>query len=256
MVSVENWLTLMGIAAEAAFLALLVWRRTYRTLPIFFSYIVWGLAGDSAVLLLRTLTHNQNSDVWVVETFIDCLFQYAVLIELAWSILRPVRGLLPKGFLTGLSVLIAAAALAAWPLSTIKNTVGYPWEWLLALHGQRCFAVIRIVFFLVLAGCSQFLRNRMARSGATGCDRSGVLFPGKPCRHHGACTPGLRVALLLRGIGRRDQLPVFTAVLDIQFCAAGDAATRDDTGTGKSSQTDGWDGAPPPRRAKRTGIPS
>lgn len=156
--SSENVLALTGILAEALFLGILMWRRSYKTLPVFFSYIAWGMAGDSAVLILRTLFHNQNPDIWVVATFIDSVFQYAVLIELAWSILRPIQRSLPKGFLPGLSILIAAVAALAWPLCALKGSPGYPWEWLLALHVQRSFAVLRILFFMALAGCSQFLR--------------------------------------------------------------------------------------------------
>ncbi len=153
-----NSLTLAGIAAESAFLAMMMWRRTYKTLPIFFCYIIWGLVSDSAMLILRAVVHNQNPNIWIVEMFIDSLFQYAVLIELAWSILRPLQASLPKGFLVGLSVFIALAAALAWPLCTMKEAPGYTWEWLFALHVQRSFAVLRILFFMALAGCSQFLR--------------------------------------------------------------------------------------------------
>lgn len=155
---IENALALLGIAAEAAFLVFMVRRRTYRLLPVFFSYIVWGVAGDSSVMLLRAIAPARNVDVWVVETFIDSLFQYAVLIELAWSILRPIRGSLPKGFLTGLSLLIAAALAIAWPFCTIKDPAGHPSAWMLALHAQRSFAVMRIVFFVVMSCFSQLLR--------------------------------------------------------------------------------------------------
>jgi hypothetical protein len=157
-VSSENILVLAGILAEALFLGILVWRRSYKSFPIFFSYIAWGLAGDAAILILRTLLHNQNPDIWALETLIDSIFQYAVLIELAWSILRPIRGSLPKGFLPGLSILIAAAAALAWPLCALKDSTGYALGWLFALHVQRSFAVLRILFFMALAGCSQFLR--------------------------------------------------------------------------------------------------
>jgi len=157
-VASENLLALAGIIAEAVFLGILLWRRTFKLLPIFCSYIALGVAGDSVVLIVRTLLHNQNLDFWVAVTLIDSVFQYAVLIELAWSILRPIQGSLPKGFLPGLSILIAAAAALAWPLCALKATPGHAWEWLFALHVQRSFAVLRILFFIALAGCSQFLR--------------------------------------------------------------------------------------------------
>ncbi len=153
-----NVLAIMGIVAQAALIAMFVWKRTYRSLPVFFFYIVSGLAGDSMVLILRTLMHSRSLYPFEIETYIDLLFQYLVLIELAWSILRPIQRLLPKGFLLGISLIIAAAAVLTWPLSGIKEALGFPWQLLIALHAQRSFAILRIAFFLVLACCSQFLR--------------------------------------------------------------------------------------------------
>lgn len=155
---IANLLTVIGIVAQAAFIAVLIWRRIYKSLPVFFFYIVWGVAGDSVILILRTLMHSRNLYPFEIEIYIDSVFQYLVLTELAWSILRPIQRLLPKGFLLGISLLIAAAALLAWPLSGIKETMVYPRHFFLALHAQRSFAFLRILFFLVLACSSHFLR--------------------------------------------------------------------------------------------------
>ncbi len=153
-----NLLVTIGIVAEATFIGVLVWRRIYRSLPVFFFYIVWGVVGDSVVLIERTLMHSKSLCPFEIETYVDSLFQYLVLIELAWAIFRPIQRLLPKGFLLGISLIIAAAALLAWPFSGIDETSLYPRQLLIALHAQRSFAIVRIVFFLVLACSSQFLR--------------------------------------------------------------------------------------------------
>lgn len=155
---IANLLTIIGIVAQAAFIMVLAWRRVYRSLPVFFYYIIWGAAGDSVVLIFRTLMHSRNLCPFEVETYIDSLFQYLVLIELTWSIVRPIQRLLPRGFLVGISLLIAAGLVLAWPLSEIRESLGYPRQLLLALHFQRSFAILRVLFFLVLACCSQFLR--------------------------------------------------------------------------------------------------
>jgi hypothetical protein len=157
-VLIANLLTMIGIVAEAAFIAALVWRRTYRSFPVFFSYIAWSVVGDSTVLMLQTVMHSQSLVPFEIETYVDSLFQYLVLIELAWSILRPMQRSLPKGFLPGISLVIAATAVLAWPLSQIKDTPGFPWQFLIALHAQRTFTMLRILFFLALACSSQFLR--------------------------------------------------------------------------------------------------
>lgn len=152
-----NLLAMLGIVAQAAFIAVLVWRRTYRSLPVFFFYIVCGLAGDSAVTVLRTLMRSRSVFPFEIVTYIDSLFQYLVLTELAWSIFRPIRPSLSKRFLLGISLVIVAAAGVAWPLCGIQETSGFSWQLLLAFHAQRTFAILRILFFLALACCSQFL---------------------------------------------------------------------------------------------------
>lgn len=155
---IANLLGVIGIVTQATVLAILVWRRIPRSFPVFFYYIVWGVAGDSVVLLLRTVMHSQSLLPFEIESYIDSCFQYLVLIELAWSILRPIHRLLPKGFLIGISLIVAAAAMLAWPLCELKEAAKAPHPFLIALHAQRTFAILRILFFLVLACCSQFLR--------------------------------------------------------------------------------------------------
>ena len=151
-------LGVLGIVAEAALVSLLFWRRTSRSFPVFFAYMTWGLLSDSFVMALRLRGSPHNLRAWVIETIIDTLFQYGVLIELAWSILRPIQRSLPKGYLTAISTLIAAAAIVVWPFSTIKEIQPLPKELIFILQFQSAFAVLRILFFMVLAGTSQLLR--------------------------------------------------------------------------------------------------
>lgn len=153
-----NLLALIGIFAQAALIAMLAWRRVYKSLPVFFFYIVWGAAGDTAILVLRTVAHSLSLYPFEIQSYIDSLFQYMVLIELAWSTLRPIRRSLPRGFLLAIGMIIAAGAVLAWPLSGIEETLRYPRHFLLALHALRAFALLRILFFFVLACCSHILQ--------------------------------------------------------------------------------------------------
>ena len=153
-----NLLVIIGIGAQIAVLVALLSRRVHRSLPIFFSYIVWGIAGDSVVLIFRTVAHSDSLYPFEIETYVDSLFQYLVLAELTWSIIRPIKPLRSRGFIASVLIIIAAAALLAWPLSEIKESIAYPRHLLWAFHAQRAFAVLRILFFLFLAGFSQLLR--------------------------------------------------------------------------------------------------
>jgi hypothetical protein len=125
---------------------------------MFTAYLIWGTISDALVIALRYQANSHSLRVWVIQTVLDTLLQYVVLIELAWSIVRPLQRSLPQGFLAGISTLIAAAALVAWPFSATQFATAVPRELLFACQFQRSFAVVRIVFFLLFAASSQLLR--------------------------------------------------------------------------------------------------
>jgi hypothetical protein len=93
----------------------------------------------------------------LAEAIADSALQFAVLIELAWSVLRPMRTSLPRSALLAVAVLIAAAAAAIWPFAGIQGLSSFSTEWRNLVHVQQTASILRILFFLVLAGCSQLL---------------------------------------------------------------------------------------------------
>jgi hypothetical protein len=107
---------------------------------------------------------NAPFGLYEAEMVIDSAMIFAVLVELAWSVLRPVRGSLPKGSWIGIAFLIALAGLLLWPVAGL-TIPGY-----LTQQGrnffrlQQTFAILRVVVFLGMAAFSQLLaigwRNR------------------------------------------------------------------------------------------------
>jgi hypothetical protein len=55
------------------------------------------------------------------------------------------------------AVLIVAAGAAVWPFSGILNLGKFPAVWQNLVHIQQTASFLRVLFFLVLAGCSQLL---------------------------------------------------------------------------------------------------
>ena len=104
---IDRVLLLAGITAEALVVALLAWRRVDRVLPIFCSYLVWGLLSDLAMPVLQAHFSSAYVRCYLVEMSLDSLLQYGVLVELAWSVLRPFHALPQRRVL----VAIALAAL-------------------------------------------------------------------------------------------------------------------------------------------------
>jgi hypothetical protein len=78
-------------------------------------------------------------------------------VELAWSVLRPIRASLSRKTLLVVAVLIVAAGVALWPFSGIRDLGHYPPIWRDLVHLQQTTSFLRVLFFMLLAGCSQLL---------------------------------------------------------------------------------------------------
>jgi hypothetical protein len=136
---------------------LLMYRRAYLRLPIFLTYVVWGAVSDGAMFFLHYRFPKQYLSIYIGELSLDSALQYAVLVELAWSVLRPYRALLPRWTVPGIAIGFLALGAAAWPFSDSRTFATYPGAWHFMAHLQQAITAERIVFFLALAGCSHLL---------------------------------------------------------------------------------------------------
>src|SRR5882762_5123642 len=94
-------------------------RGMYRTLPLFCIYIAWGIVTDVSNFVVLSKFPQVYNWFGLSEIVPDSLLQFGVLIELAWSVLRPSRALLPRGTLIVLIFLVALAGLVIWPLAAM-----------------------------------------------------------------------------------------------------------------------------------------
>jgi hypothetical protein len=88
---------------------------------------------------------------------VDSALEFSVLVELAWSVLRPLRASLSRKALGGVAAIILFAGAAIWPFSGIHELGQYPVAWRNLVHLQQTASILRVLFFLLLAGCSQLL---------------------------------------------------------------------------------------------------
>jgi hypothetical protein len=153
----DNQLWFAGIVAEVAIVALLIYRRVWRTLPVFCILCAWGLISDAGNYVVQKYFPQSYTTVYLIETIVDSALEFSVLVELAWSVLRPIRASLTRKALIVVAVLIVAAGAAVWPFSGILNLGKFPAVWQNLVHIQQTASFLRVLFFLVLAGCSQLL---------------------------------------------------------------------------------------------------
>jgi len=132
-------------------------RQMWRILPFFCVYAVWTLVSDLVGDLILQKFSNAYGIFYFYQTIADSVFQLAVLGELGWSVLRPVRQSLPRGSRAIVYALIALAGLAIWPLAAIAAPQSLIGKTAILFHLQETFSILRVVCFLVLACFSQLL---------------------------------------------------------------------------------------------------
>lgn len=160
----ESVLLAAGITAEALVIALLAWRRVYRRLPVFCAYIVWGLLSDCAMPLLQAHFPSTYVRWYLLEMSLDSVLQYCVLVELGWSVLRPLHAMPPRRVLPAVALGVLLAGVAVWPFTMEPGLAGTRWDYELIIRLSEAFSMLRVVFFLALAVASHWLtvgwRNR------------------------------------------------------------------------------------------------
>jgi len=106
------------------------------------------------------LEHRHAShylQIFIVQVCLDSALQYGLMVELAWSVLRPVRASLPRGTVAGISLLLIAVGAATWPLYSAQSFLAFPPQWHFLACLQQSTAILRILLFLILAAGSHML---------------------------------------------------------------------------------------------------
>lgn len=161
----DTILWLIGLSAEIAVVVLCVRGKLYRVTPVFCSYLAWSLLVDVLFFFLHRYYGQDYFRIYVTEMVLDSAFQFAVLVELGWAVLRPIRSSLPPYSIGILTLLFGIAGAVIWPVAAHMIPSGdLSKSGILYVHSQQTIAVLRVVIFMALAGFSQLLsiswRNR------------------------------------------------------------------------------------------------
>lgn len=155
--ALESIFRFAGFGTEIVLVALVFSKGLYKSFPIFSAYLAWDLF-DNLVLYAVSVRHPASYFyVFLIALAVDSAFELAVLIELAWSVLRPFRSALPRGAIVGVAVLTGALFAVVWPFAHSAAYAHYGPQSRLLLHLEQTIAMMRVLFFLVLAGCSHLL---------------------------------------------------------------------------------------------------
>ena len=153
--------------AEAAVIGLLLYRRMWLTFPVFLVYSAWSLVSNTTLYFLFLRFGGASSSyatAYFADIIVDSVLQFCVLLELGWSILRPLRPAPPRSALVPVAILIVVLGAAIWPFAAFSGEGGLSHKVMGVRHLQQTFSILRVVVLVALAGFSQSLalgwRNR------------------------------------------------------------------------------------------------
>lgn len=152
-------LLLVGIPViDAILIGVLLYRRTWRSLPTFLVYCVWDLISNTVLSFIERNNPAIAFHVYFAQNIVDSILIFCVLVNVAWSVLRPVRASLSNGALVLVGFLILLAGAAIWPFAALPGLAhATTREGMLFVQLQQTTIILRILFFLILAGGSQLL---------------------------------------------------------------------------------------------------
>lgn len=155
--SLDTAIWVGGSAAQAAVVALLLYRRAWRRFPVFCLYNVWTLVASGGFLAIHRYLHGSYLTAYVIGTILDSILEFGVILELAWSVLRPIKTAAPQFRFSWVAIPLVVVAAIIWPFAAVGGYGDFSAEWHLLMHMQQTIFFLRMLVFILLAGCSQLL---------------------------------------------------------------------------------------------------
>ena len=157
MVSLDTVFQFAGFLAEAVIIGLLLFRRVYKTLPLFSAYLVWSFISDLTGYLLIRQFSAAGIHIYLASAIIDSIFMFCVLIEVSMSVLKPIRAWLPRWVILALGSAIILTGAVVWQFIRFPGFNDLPASYQFIVHLQMTVSALRVLFFLLLACSSQLL---------------------------------------------------------------------------------------------------
>lgn len=151
-------LAMLGMVGEVLLLFVFIQRRSYKAFPIFFSYIVYALLSDLFFLLwAQHLSEITYFSIYFANNVPEFLLQIGILLEVAWNVLNPVKGSLPRlSLLIFASLVVGGTALACLlSIHSMPNLLNRWTRYFVQINFT--VAILRLVIFSAVVFFSQML---------------------------------------------------------------------------------------------------
>jgi len=155
--SVDLAMWLLAVLLEGTVLAVVLWRRTYRTLPVFACFLGWCLLSDAGMAEMQRIP-NAYLPATLVNMAVDALFQIAILAEIGRAVVRYNRTAPPSRVI--IFLLGGLAAVVAMMLNWWRVPGDWPLLNLIYIVLLQFLATLRLVFLLTLVWWTSLFKLR------------------------------------------------------------------------------------------------
>ena len=156
--SLDLIFSILGFVLDFAVVIVLVRKRIYRKFPIFTLFMTESTLSSAVMIqLFKTLSKNSYYYAYLFDFSISSLLQIALLIELMWSSLKPIRSSLPRYSLLILILLFIPVCAILWPIVGMTDPVHVTLIGKVLFRSWKLIALLRVSIFLVIAGFSRLL---------------------------------------------------------------------------------------------------
>jgi hypothetical protein len=148
---------LLSVLGEIGLLVVLVLRRQYKIFPVFSFYVAFSVLNDIAIgaLLVVFSAHIAQSAALALLP-LEYLIDLAVLLEIAWNVLRPVHASLPPGslrvFLAGVALSLLGGMLLAYHFGNTGDKIED-----IKVPLDLTVGLLRMLIFVATAAFAQLL---------------------------------------------------------------------------------------------------
>jgi hypothetical protein len=156
--NIEIVLWALGALGDVLILGLLIFRRLYKTFPIFTAFFAYSCLSDLGFFLLsRHLSPNAYFLAYFVCRVPELLLQLGILLEVARNVLVPVKRSLPRTALLVFAAMLASGTVLALLLSIYSSPEQLTVWSKMFVQINFTFGILRLVIFLAIACFSQML---------------------------------------------------------------------------------------------------
>jgi hypothetical protein len=155
--NIDVGLWIASIAGESLLIAVLFFRRIYRTFPVFFFWILFILLLEPTYYwLLFHASAATYIKVFFALNFPQYLLEIGVLAEIAFNVLHPVKQGISRTLLIAFSAAMLLIAAVGFLIAAHVSdaTLANPRLYVVV---NSTMAILRLTTFLLIAGCSQLL---------------------------------------------------------------------------------------------------